>query len=70
MSATKDPNAALGPLPDVVAITTPHGEKHIGEVVDTFWQADAGQIDRWYVVDVDGSTFRRPADEVGSPSDV
>jgi hypothetical protein len=55
------------PVPDRVAIETPRGDIRCGDVVDVWMQAQANAIERWYLVEVDGSRYRRPAGEVGHP---
>lgn len=65
MSATYNPNAPVD-IPDRVAIETLHGDVRVGDVVRTNYVATAADgIERMYVVDIDGSTFRRLASEVG-----
>lgn len=68
MSTTKpDPNAALH-IPNRVAIQLPSGDVQAGDVVDTEYVASAPEgIERMFTVDVDGSTFKRLASEVGAP---
>ena len=54
--------------PDRVAIETPQGEVQTGDVVDVEMRATARDIQRWYVVEIDGSRFRSPADEAEQPT--
>lgn len=55
-------------VPDRVAIETPSGDIHSGDVVDVFMTASASAIERWYVVEVEGHRFRQPASECTEPS--
>jgi hypothetical protein len=67
MSTTYNPNAPVD-VPDRVAIETLHGDIRAGEVIKTEYVATAADgIERMFYVDVDGSTFKRLASEVGAP---
>jgi hypothetical protein len=54
-------------VPERVVIETPQGDIRTGDVVDVSMHADAGGIERWYCVQIDGSRYRRPAADVGDP---
>jgi len=67
MSAINNTTAPIEPnVPDRVAIETPRGEVRVGDVVGTTSTADGT---RWYTVEIEDSTFRRPSDEVGLPTE-
>jgi len=68
MAATESTPEPLMPVPDRVAIETPQGDVVAGDVVDTEMIADADGIERWYIVEIDGSRFRAPASETERPS--
>lgn len=69
--ATASSRSTTEPLdvPDRVAIETPRGDIRAGDVVDVWMVADAGSITRWYAVEIDGSRYRTPADEVATAQD-
>jgi len=50
--------------PERVAIELPSGDIRSGPVVETEMHADTGGIQRWYVVEIDGTRWRAPADDV------
>jgi len=67
MSAINNTSSPIEPhVPDRVAIETPRGDIRTGDVVGSTCKADGT---RWYTVEIEGSTFRRSADEVGLPNE-
>jgi hypothetical protein len=56
------------PTPERVAVETPAGNIRSGEVVDVFMTAEANDIERWFVVDIDGHRLRTRASEARAPT--
>jgi len=67
MSATTDPNAPVGPLPDRVAIETFSEDARAGKVVAAPMKLVDGQLQRLYHVRIEDTVFKVPGDEVGMP---
>jgi len=68
MATTPNDCAEPRATPGRVAVETPAGNIRSGEVIEVFMEADANDIERWYVVDIDGHRLRTRASEARAPT--